>query len=88
MLKIDYKQVKLFETDKEKVTRQFQLLEQKIGSLIKLTDTLKQEKGYLIERLRVQEETLNTLSKELTRLKIEKERDEHRLSALLKQVPK
>jgi hypothetical protein len=64
------------------------LLEQKIGSLIKLTEALKQEKRYLIENLRVQKETLDTLSKEVARLKTEKERDEHRLSALLKQVPK
>jgi len=83
---IDEKQTELFNMDKEKVTGQFRLLEQKIGSLIELTKALKNENRDLIEKLRVQEETLDTLSKELASLRAKRDKDGHRLVTLLKRV--
>jgi flagellar biosynthesis/type III secretory pathway chaperone len=85
-MKVDEKQIRLFETDKEKVIRQFQSLEQKIGSLIELTEALKQEKMNLIERLRVQEENLDTLSEEAASLKAEIEQEESRILTLRKRA--
>lgn len=90
-MKVDEQQIRLFETDKEKVIRQFQSLEQKIGSLIESADALKQEKADLIEKLQVQEESLNTLSEEAASLKTEIEEEKCRILTLQKrsdqQVP-
>ena len=85
-MKTNERQIRLFESDKEKVIRQFQSLEQKIGSLIELAKSLKQEKADLIEKVRVQEETLNTLSEEATSLKAEIEEEECRILALRKRA--
>ncbi|MFX0201627.1 MAG: hypothetical protein ACFFCW_36395 [Candidatus Hodarchaeota archaeon] len=83
---VDEKQIGLFKIDKEKVTDQFRLLEQKIGFLIELTEALKNEKRDLIEKLQVQEETLDTLSKEYASLRAKRDKDGHRLVTLLKRV--
>lgn len=85
-MKIDERQIRLFETNKEKVIRQFQSLEQKIGSLIELAESLKQEKVNLIEKLRVQEETLDTLSEKAASLKAEIEEEEYRILNLRKRA--
>jgi regulator of replication initiation timing len=85
-MKIDERQIRLFESDKEKVIRQFQSLEQKIGSLIKFTEALKQEKADLIKKLRVQEETLNALSEESTSLKAEIKQEDRRILTLRKRA--
>jgi lysozyme family protein len=52
----------------------FQSLEQKLESLIKTAETLKQENADLAETLQVREKTLDNLLKESARLKAEKER--------------
>jgi predicted RNase H-like nuclease (RuvC/YqgF family) len=52
----------------------FQLLEQKVESLIKTVETLKQGNADLAETLQVREKTLDNLLKESARLKAEKER--------------
>ena len=85
-MSIEEKQTKLFRTDKEQVDDQFQLVEQKIRSLIELTEALKQEKAYLVEKLRVQEEALDTLSKEVISLRAEREQEKHRILTLLKRA--
>ncbi len=53
---------------------QFQLLEQKVESLIETGKTLKQGNADLAETLQVREKTLDNLLKESASLKAEKER--------------
>jgi chromosome segregation ATPase len=79
-------QIKLFKTDEEKLANQFQLVEQKIGSLIELAETLKQEKADFTEKLRVQKEALDTLSKEIVSLRAEKQQEKHRILTLIERV--
>ncbi|UCC95888.1 MAG: hypothetical protein JSW40_03845 [Candidatus Omnitrophota bacterium] len=85
-MSIEEKQPKLFKTNKEEVADQFQLVEQKIRSLIELTEALKQEKADLVEKLRVQEEALDTLSKEVVSLRVEREQEKHRILTLLRRA--
>jgi uncharacterized coiled-coil protein SlyX len=85
-MSIEKEQSKLFKTDEEKVADQFQLVEQKIGSLIELTEVLKQEKADLVEKLRVQEEALDTLSKEVVSLRAEREQENNRILTLIERV--
>lgn len=76
-------QNELFNLVKEDVNHQFKLLEQKIRSLIELVAALKQEKLDLVEKLRVREENLDTLSKKVEGFRAEKEKEEHRILALI-----
>jgi len=76
-------QNELFNLVKEDVNHQFKLLEQKIRSLIELAAALKQEKVDLVEKLRVREENLDTLSKKVASLRAEREKEEHRILALI-----
>jgi uncharacterized coiled-coil protein SlyX len=85
-MSIEEKQTILLKMNKERVTQQFQLLEQKIGSLIELTEALKQEKADLVKKLRVQEETLDTLSKEVASLRAEKEKEKDRILTLIERA--
>jgi hypothetical protein len=85
-MKTDGRQNKLFLRDKEKLIRKFQSLEQKIGSLIAFTEALKQEKADFIEKLRIQKETLDIISKELVSLREEKEHAKHRILTLAERV--
>ena len=79
-------QNELFNLVKEDVNHQFNLLEQKIRSLIELAAALKQEKVDLLEKLRVRDETLDTLSKEVESLRAEREKEEHRILALIEKT--
>jgi chromosome segregation ATPase len=79
-------QPKLFKTDTEKVMDQFQLVEQKLRSLIELTEALKQEKADFTEKLRVQKEVLDTLSKEIVNLRAEKQQEKQRILTLIERA--
>ena len=79
-------QNELFNLVKEDVNHQFKLLEQKIRSLIELAAALKQEKVDLVEKLRVREENLDTLSKKVASLRAEREKEEHRILALIEKM--
>jgi hypothetical protein len=79
-------QNELFNLVKEDVNHQFNLLEQKIRSLIELAAALKQEKVDFLEKLRVRDETLDTLSKEVESLRAEREKEEHRILALIEKT--
>jgi chromosome segregation ATPase len=79
-------QTKFIETDEEKVANQFQLVEQKIGSLLELTETLKQERADFTEKLRVQKEALDTLSKEIVSLRAEKKQEKRRILTLIERI--
>jgi phage I-like protein len=85
-MKIDERQSKLFQRDKEKLIRKFQSLEQKVASLIEFTEALNQEKADFIEKLRVQKETPDTISKEVVSLRAEKEKEKHRILTLIERV--
>jgi hypothetical protein len=79
-------QPELFKTDEERVVNQFQLVEQKIGSLIELTEALKHEKADFTEKLRLQTEVLDTLSKAIVRLKEEEQQEKQRILTLIERV--
>ena len=79
-------QNELFNLVKEDVNHQFKLLDQKIRSLIELAAALKQEKVDLVEKLRVREENLDTLSKKVASLRAEREKEEHRILALIEKM--
>lgn len=80
------KQDEMFNMAKEEATHQFKMLEQKIRSLIELTEALKKVKGDLLGRLQAQEDTFDALGRELASLKAEGEKDRHRLATLLEKV--
>jgi chromosome segregation ATPase len=65
---------------------QFDLLEQKIEFLVEMVKAFKQENTDLLEKLRVQEETLDNLSKELASLKPEREWERQRIVTLLEKI--
>ena len=71
-------QTKLFKTDTEKLVDQFLLAEEKIGSLIEVAEALKREKADLTEKLQVQQEALDKLSKEIVSLRAEREQENNR----------
>lgn len=79
-------QNQLFNLVKEDVNHQFKLLDQKIRSLIELAAALKQEKADLAQKLLVLEQTLDNLSKEVASLRAEREKEEHRILALIEKT--
>jgi NAD(P)H-nitrite reductase large subunit len=79
-------QTKLFKTDTEKLIVQFLLAEEKIGSLIEVAEGLKQEKADFIEKLRVQKEALDTLSKEIVSFRAEKQQEKQRILTLIERI--
>lgn len=79
-------QSKLFKTETEKLIVQFLLAEEKIGSLIGVAEALKQQKAGLTEKLRVQKEALDTISKEIVSLRAEKQQEKQRILTLIERV--
>ena len=62
---------------------QFQLLEEKVDSLIKLVSALKKENGSLSEKLRNQEGRLAQMSERLKKSEAAKDMARERIGALL-----
>ncbi len=87
-MNIRKKQNQLFNLVKEDVNHQFKLLDQKIRSLIEWAAALKQEKADLAQKLRVLEQTLDNLSKEVASLRAEREKEERRILALIEKTDK
>lgn len=79
-------QSELFNLVKEDVNHQFKLLDQKIRALIEFATVLKQEKVDLMEKLRVRGENLDTLSKKVASLRAEREKEKHRILALIEKM--
>jgi flagellar biosynthesis/type III secretory pathway chaperone len=79
-------QNELFNLVKEDVNHQFKLLDQKIRALIEFATVLKQEKVDLTEKLRVRGENLDTLSKKVASLRAEREKEKHRILALIEKM--
>jgi uncharacterized coiled-coil DUF342 family protein len=65
---------------------QFQLLEQKIDSLIEVVKALKQEKAALAEKAQIQEEKLADLSEQLESLRAARDNARQRIVSLLEKI--
>ncbi len=65
---------------------QFQLLEEKIDSLIQYIATLKKENESLAEKLHIQEEKLTNLTQELEQLKAARGKVKQRVVTLLERI--
>ncbi len=65
---------------------QFQLLEDKIDSLIELITTLKKEKESFAEKIQFQEKKINDLTEKLESLKTAREKAKQRIVSLLEKI--
>ena len=65
---------------------QFQILEAKVDSLIKFTQSLKKEKESLLEKLHIQEEKIANLTGELETLKGSRDKAKQRVLSLLEKL--
>ncbi len=65
---------------------QFQLLEDKIDSLIELITTLRKEKESFAEKIQIQEKKLADLSEKFENLKIARDKAKQRIISLLEKV--
>ena len=70
----------------EKEINQFEVLEQKIQSLIELAKALKREKEGLSEKLKTQQQDLTNISKELEGLKLERGRSRQRMVTIMERI--
>lgn len=65
---------------------QFQLLEEKIDSLIKFINSIKKEKESLSEKLHIQDRKISDLNGELENLRASRDKAKQRIVALLKKI--
>jgi uncharacterized coiled-coil DUF342 family protein len=65
---------------------QFQLLEDKIDSLIELITTLRKEKESFAEKIQIQEKKLADLSEKFENLKTARDKAKQRIISLLEKV--
>jgi uncharacterized coiled-coil DUF342 family protein len=65
---------------------QFQLLEEKVDSLIQYIATLKKENESLAEKLHIQEEKLTNLTQEVEQLKAARGKVKQRVVTLLERI--
>ncbi len=65
---------------------QFQLLEEKIDSLIELITELKKEKELLAEKVRVQDEKVADLTEQVEGLKTTRDRAKQRIVSMLEKI--
>ena len=66
---------------------QFDVLEQRIDSLIESITSLKKENGLLAEKSQIQEERLSDLSAQVEQMKEAKDKAKQRIIALLEKHP-
>ena len=64
----------------------FQLLEEKIDSLIKFINTIKKEKVSLTEKIHIQDSKISDLSGEVEHLKASRDQAKQRIETLLKKI--
>jgi FtsZ-binding cell division protein ZapB len=67
-------------------TNQFQLLEEKVDSLIKYITSLKKENESLAEELHIQKEKITDLTQEVEHLREARGKDKHRVVTLLERI--
>ena len=72
----------------EEVIDQFQLLEDKIDSLIELVTTLRKEKEFFEEKIQIQENKLADLTEKLESLKTARDKAKQRIIFLLEKIEK
>ncbi len=65
---------------------QFQLLEQKVDSLLGLVDSLRKEKSALAEQVQIQQEKLMDLSEQVSVLKAGRDNARQRVLSLLERI--
>lgn len=65
---------------------QFDLLEQKIESLIERIATLKREKESFVEKAQIQDEKISDLTDEVTQLKTARDNAKQRIVSLLEKI--
>lgn len=65
---------------------QFEVLEMKVDSLIRFTDTLKRERESLQEKVQIQEEKITDLNAELETLKAGRDKAKQRIVSLLEKL--
>lgn len=65
---------------------QFQLLEQKIDSLLELVNSLKKDKAVLAEKVQAQEEKLVDLSEQVSVLRAGRDKARQRIMSLLERI--
>ena len=67
---------------------QFQLLEEKVDSLIQFTETFKKEKESSVEKIRIQEKKIADLKGDIKHLKGAQDRAKQMISSLLARIEK
>ena len=67
-------------------TDQFQLLEEKVDSLIELITELKNEKALLIEKVQGQDEKIAVLNEQIQGLKTASEKAKQRILSMLEKI--
>jgi hypothetical protein len=65
---------------------QFELLEEKIESLIRYVGSVRKEKEELTEKIRIQEEKITALAGEVERLRLSKDKAKQRIVSLLEKM--
>ena len=65
---------------------QFELLEEKVNSLIQLMSDQKKEKKYLTEKIQAQERKIDELSKQVKKLEANREKAKKRVISLLEKI--
>jgi len=65
---------------------QFELLESKVDSLIRFTDSLKKERESLQEKIQIQEEKIADLNREMENLKAARDKAKQRIVSLLEKL--
>ena len=65
---------------------QFQLLEERVDSLIRFIEAFKKEKETFIEKIRIQEDKIADLTREMALIKEARDKAKQRISSLLEKV--
>ncbi len=65
---------------------QFQMLEEKVDSLIRIVADMKREKESLLEKTHIQEGKISNLSSEVEALKATRDKAKQRIVALLERI--
>ena len=65
---------------------QFQILEEKVDSLIRFADAFKRERESLTEKIQIQEERIADLSSELESMKASRDEAKRRIISLLEKI--
>ncbi len=65
---------------------QFQMLEEKVDSLLRFVDALRKEKESLVKKIQIQEERISDLINEMETLKANRDKAKQRIVSLLEKI--